>query len=409
MSGNASATNDVQFRDAHLDLAVPWNGEWYLVEIHMFVADDADGTFDDDVGAARGSMLARFPGAVDLSYGNVSAQYVLNGYWWPSGSTSWAYNNAGAPDGLGGDGAAMANGAGVWGTVGANFAFADAGTTSAGTGACGGGGLDGANTVGWALQGGSVLAVTCTWFNNDGSPKTAIEFDMQVDPDWNWTTGGTPQVDLESVAAHEFGHALGLGHTSDSSAVMYFAYTTGTLNRVPQADDVAAIIALYGGPGGSPTETPTPTPTSAPDATATPTAGPGASPTPTPTNPTGGSPTSTPGGPSPTPTATATPTRTPTPAANPTPTSTPIPLPPSLPILPGANLLAWPGQNSAPDEVLAGHGDVIKIVYSYNPDTRQWERYAPGLPSYVNSLTVLVPGKAYWWVSSDYTLVAYTP
>lgn len=415
MSSEAGAAPSFQFRDEHMELAVPWEGRWYLVEIQMFVADDGKGTFEDDLAAARQSFVTRFPGAVDLSYGDVEAQYVLNGYWWPSGSTAWAYNNAGAPGGITGDDAAIASGAGAWATTGANFGFASAGATGNGTGACSGGGLDGANTVGWAPQGGSVLAVTCTWFDSAGNPKTAVEFDMEFDPDWSWTTGGSPQVDLESVAAHEFGHALGLGHSSDSSAVMYFAYTQGTTKRTPQQDDIDGVVAIYGSPGGgAPTETPTPTetPAAGPTATPTPTNIPGTTPTPTPTNVPGATPSPTntpgPGGANPTPTKTPTPTRTPTPAASPTPTKTPVPLPPSLPILPGANLLAWPGEAAPPADVLAGHGDVIKIVYSYNPVTQQWERYGPGLPSYVNSLGVLVPGKAYWWVSSGFAQVPYS-
>jgi len=415
VSHDASAASELSFRDEHVELAVPWKGAWYIVRIEMFVADDGSGDYQDDVDDARESMRSRFPGAVPLDHGQVGAQYVLNGYWWASGGASWGYNNAGKPGALTGDDAAIAGAAAAWASTGANFSFTHTGASGGGTGACSGGGLDGSNTVGWAAQAGSVLAVTCTWFNSGSNPNPAIEFDMQIDPEWNWTTGGATQVDLGSVSVHEFGHALGIGHSSDSGAVMYFAYTTGTVKQSPQPDDIAAIIALYGGPGGSPTETPTPsatptaaqtptpTPTQDPNATATPTNVPGATPTNTPTS------TPTIPGATPTPTRTPTPTLTPTPAKSPTPTSTPVPLPPSLPILPGANLLGWPGKSAAPEEVLAGHGDVIKIVYSYNSQTHQWERYGPDLPAFVNSLNVLVAGKAYWFVSSGFAQVAYTP
>ncbi|MCA9855577.1 MAG: hypothetical protein KC482_18650, partial [Dehalococcoidia bacterium] len=125
---------------------------------------------------------------------------------------------------------------------------------------------------------------------------------------------------------------------------------------------------------GNPTATSTPSP-----------GGPGGSATPTST---------------PTPTATATPTRTPTPKASPTPTKTPLPLPPSLAIVPGANLLAWPGADLPAGQALGGHGKVIQIVYSWNAATRQWEHYGPDLPGYVNNLQVLQSGNAYWFIAS---------
>ena len=53
---------------------------------------------------------------------------------------------------------------------------------------------------------------TCSLWTDDGSGMhTATEFDMQLDPEWDWSAGGDTNVDLESVVAHEFGHALGLG------------------------------------------------------------------------------------------------------------------------------------------------------------------------------------------------------
>src|SRR5262249_4428487 len=57
--------------------------------------------------------------------------------------------------------------------------------------------------------------------------------------------------DLYSVILHEFGHALGVNHSSSGNAVMYSAYEgveTG-LN----SDDIAAIRSIYsGGNGRSP-------------------------------------------------------------------------------------------------------------------------------------------------------------
>lgn len=413
----ANAVSEGQFHDVHLELYTQHEGEWYQVLIDMFVFDDGSGTFEYDAEVARQSMLSRFPGAiVEDEEGHVDAQFVLSGYYWEDGIVAWGYNDRGKPEGLSGESPAMTSGATSWGNTGANFSFTSLGASSAGTGACSGS-LDGANTVGWAHQSGSVLAVTCTWYSNTGNPKPAIEFDMEFDPDWDWTLGTPTGIDLESVSVHEFGHALGLGHTNVSGAVMYPSYSSGTINRTPRQDDIDGIIAIYGSSGGSdPTATPTNTATNTP--TNTPQPSPTATPTATPNNPVG--PTATPTN-TPAPaqsTATPTPTHTPstslatptaTPSASTTPTTTPTPvatltatpesLPPSLAVLPGANFLTWPGGTISTDEALGGHGNVLHMVYSYNPSARTWERYGPGLPGYANSLKSLQNGGAYWFIA----------
>ena len=72
-------------------------------------------------------------------------------------------------------------------------------------------------------------------------------------------------VDLFSVALHEAGHALGLAHSTDPSAVMYPYYRQQTGLT---SDDITAIQSLYGAasstpapPAPIPPTTPTPAPT----------------------------------------------------------------------------------------------------------------------------------------------------
>jgi Matrixin/Putative peptidoglycan binding domain/Repeat of unknown function (DUF346) len=51
-------------------------------------------------------------------------------------------------------------------------------------------------------------------------------------------------VDLVTVAAHEFGHSLGLAHSTVDGALMYPYY--GGPHRNLEADDIAGIVSIYG-------------------------------------------------------------------------------------------------------------------------------------------------------------------
>jgi hypothetical protein len=68
---------------------------------------------------------------------------------------------------------------------------------------------------------------------------------------------GTVKEDLVSVLTHEIGHFLGIAHSPDPSAVMYFQYGTGSIRRQLQPDDIDAICTIYP-PGRSATCDPTP-------------------------------------------------------------------------------------------------------------------------------------------------------
>lgn len=416
------------YRDVDSVFLVQQDGQWYTVKIDFLMEDRGDGAFEADAAAARAEMLARFPNAVPVPDG-VEAAYVLSGFKWMAGSATWTYDSSGAPSSVSAGALAALNAAAsTWGAQGANFHFNNGGSSSNGTSACGGS-TDGNNTVGWGAQSGSVLAVTCSWFSNSGNPKPAVEFDMQIDPDWNWTTGNPIQVDLQSVTLHEFGHALGLNHSGQSAAVMYASYTSGTNKRTPVQDDIDGELAIYGTSGGGATSTPTNTPTQAATATPTRTNTPAPSATTpagtsTPANtvtPTSPAATSTPTSPNgtntPNPTATpantstATPTSststaTPTPAATATPTASGGGN--SLPLVPGANLIAWPGNDVSPAQALAGVPN-LRIVYAWDPVSKNWTRYVPGAPGYVNNIASLKKGVSYWFISSGSGSVPFQP
>ncbi|XP_075448536.1 matrix metalloproteinase-20-like [Ascaphus truei] len=78
------------------------------------------------------------------------------------------------------------------------------------------------------------------------APGEGLGGDTHFDNAERWTTGAHG-FNLFTVAAHEFGHALGLGHSSDPSALMYptYKYQHPIGFRLPK-DDVKGIQALYG-------------------------------------------------------------------------------------------------------------------------------------------------------------------
>lgn len=416
------------YRDVDSVFLVQQDGQWYTVKIDFLMQDRGDGAFDADAANARSEMLARFPNAIPVPQG-AEAAYVLSGFKWMAGNTSWTYDSSGVPASVSAGALAALNAAAsTWGAQGANFHFNNGGSSGFGTGACGGS-TDGHNSVGWGAQSGSVLAVTCSWFSNSGNPKPAAEFDMEIDPDWNWTTGNPIQIDLQSVTLHEFGHALGLNHSGQTSAVMYASYSGGTNKRTPTQDDIDGELAIYGASGGGPTSTPTNTPTQAASATPTPTNTPAPSATTpaatsTPSNsatPTSPAATSTPtsAGSTSTPGASSTPSNTSTPistAATPTATSTVAATATptgsgggnSLPLVPGANLIAWPGSDVSPAQALASVPN-LRIVYAWDPATRSWSRFVPGAPGYVSNIATLKKGVSYWFISSGSGSVPFQP
>jgi uncharacterized repeat protein (TIGR01451 family) len=69
---------------------------------------------------------------------------------------------------------------------------------------------------------------------------------------WNWYTGSNPngigahQYDFETVAMHELGHGIGLGHSTDKTSVMYPTLSDGVAKRGLSATDLT-LIDIMGG------------------------------------------------------------------------------------------------------------------------------------------------------------------
>jgi len=67
---------------------------------------------------------------------------------------------------------------------------------------------------------------------------------------WTWQDGPgsvSGGIDIQGVACHEYGHALGLGHSTVGGATMYPSISgTGTAQRSIAADDIAGVQHVYG-------------------------------------------------------------------------------------------------------------------------------------------------------------------
>jgi len=91
-----------------------------------------------------------------------------------------------------------------------------------------------------ALSGDTILGQTWYWYD---AGDNIIDADIRLNSAKSWSTDGTPGTnDVEIVAMHEYGHALGLAHSSNSDALMYPTYHgQDGLHQ----DDIDAVSSLY--------------------------------------------------------------------------------------------------------------------------------------------------------------------
>src|SRR5262245_738234 len=120
-------------------------------------------------------------------------------------------------------------------------------------------GYDGRNVVLFRnASDGNIIAYTYSWWDSSNRllDSDIIIYDQTYtfyafDGTCNPYPGNA--VYLHDLAAHEFGHMLGLSHSSEPAATMYAGYATcSTTQRSLDADDLAGIQSLYGKSSSSP-------------------------------------------------------------------------------------------------------------------------------------------------------------
>lgn len=96
----------------------------------------------------------------------------------------------------------------------------------------------------------AIIAVTTLWI--DPSTKSIVEFDMEFDTDYTWgdATKTSSVMDVQNIATHELGHAVGLGdlYTSACSSETMYGYSGygETIKRTLNKGDIDGLRKIYG-------------------------------------------------------------------------------------------------------------------------------------------------------------------
>jgi hypothetical protein len=187
------------------------------------------------VAAALLAMATLFEGEPDA--------YSASGPRWARSPVPYYVNAANLDLATAPANAAVRAGADTWALQsGASFAFQYAGASTQTTT-----GYDGTNLVVFRnASSGSAIATTYWWSSGSGIIDADIVFWDGAFRFFAGTAGCSGGFYIEDIAAHEFGHALGLGHSTVTGATMYPSTSScNVANRSLDADDIAGVRSLY--------------------------------------------------------------------------------------------------------------------------------------------------------------------
>ena len=178
-----------------------------------------------------------------LCYANSASAYVAQNYngnpvKWSTDSVTFSVNTSGGPEYAI---SAIQTGMASWTNASTAYLTLVYGGSTSSSGV---NNADGYNKISFGEPGSGYLGVARFRYNASGQ-LTDCDIILRINHSWSEST-------LGDVAAHEFGHCIGLDHTSDSSTTMYPTVRQGasTLSQ----DDINGISFLY--PSGSPSASP---------------------------------------------------------------------------------------------------------------------------------------------------------
>ncbi len=168
--------------------------------------------------------------------------YVANGPTWSQPQTPYVVNAANLDLAAPLAEAAVRAGADTWLQQSGAFRFVFSGSSTQTTNT-----FDGVNLVLFRnASSGSAIATAYWWSSGSRIVDADIVFWDGAFTFFSGTTGCASGFYIEDIAAHEFGHALGLGHSASSDATMYPSTSScNTRNRTLDADDIAGARFLY--------------------------------------------------------------------------------------------------------------------------------------------------------------------
>jgi hypothetical protein len=177
-----------------------------------------------------------------ILFSGTAKAYVLLGVTWPQPRMTYVVN----PANLDLDPAlvqpALQAGADAWRLQAGRFVFAFAGFTTQMTNT-----LDGVNLVVFRNEiSGSAIATTYSWSSGSRIVEADIVFWDGGFRFFSGSAGCANGYYIEDVAAHEFGHALGLGHSNVAGATMFPSLSSCNQQaRSLDPDDIAGVSAIY--------------------------------------------------------------------------------------------------------------------------------------------------------------------